>query len=69
MLLKTGIILLLGLTLTAAELREAASVNASNPLSCYSCEGINCQRTTRQNATVTCNDLLDVCVSIYEDCK
>lgn len=65
---KTGIILLLGLTLVAAEFRDA-TVNASRPVSCYSCSGINCQRTTRQNATVACNDLLDVCVTVFEDCK
>lgn len=68
MLWKNGIILLLGLTLAAAELRDAA-VNPSKPRSCYSCAGINCQRTTRQNATVACNDLLDVCVSVFEGCK
>uniref|UniRef100_A0A6P4DUS9 Uncharacterized protein LOC108037135 n=1 Tax=Drosophila rhopaloa TaxID=1041015 RepID=A0A6P4DUS9_DRORH len=41
--------------------------NAVNLPKCYSCEGINCLRTTRQNATVSCSDKLDVCVTIYED--
>ncbi|XP_017044936.1 uncharacterized protein LOC108090666 [Drosophila ficusphila] len=41
--------------------------NAADPPKCYSCDGINCLRTTRQNATVSCADKLDVCVTIYED--
>ncbi|KAH8394671.1 hypothetical protein KR222_001450 [Zaprionus bogoriensis] len=65
MLLKCGIILLLGLALATAELRDV-SINGGSPRNCYSCSGINCQRTSRQNATVQCNDLLDVCVSVFE---
>ncbi|ALC40957.1 CG4377 [Drosophila busckii] len=65
MLLPTTIILLLSLSLTAAEFRDAA-VNASSPRVCYSCEGINCQRTTRQDVSKSCNDLLDICVTVYE---
>ncbi|KAH8300203.1 hypothetical protein KR044_011543 [Drosophila immigrans] len=65
MMSPTGVILLLCLCLAAAELRDSA-VSGSSPRRCYSCEGINCQRTTLQNATVECNDLLDICVTAYE---
>ncbi|KAH8290148.1 hypothetical protein KR054_000480, partial [Drosophila jambulina] len=41
--------------------------NAVETPKCYSCEGINCLRTTRQNATISCPDKLDVCVTIYND--
>ncbi|EDW00883.1 uncharacterized protein LOC6559684 [Drosophila grimshawi] len=66
MTMATAVFLLLCLSLTAAaELRDSA-VSTSSPRHCYSCEGINCQRTTLQNATVQCNDLLDICVTVYE---
>ncbi|EDW60926.1 uncharacterized protein [Drosophila virilis] len=66
MLPQTAVILLLCLPLAfATESREAA-VNASTPRTCYSCEGINCQRTTLQDVTVKCNDLLDTCVTVFE---
>ncbi|KAH8400949.1 hypothetical protein KR009_001971 [Drosophila setifemur] len=42
-------------------------LNAVEPPKCFSCEGINCLRTTLQNATISCADKLDVCVTIYED--
>ncbi|XP_001361681.4 uncharacterized protein [Drosophila pseudoobscura] len=41
--------------------------NAAEPPQCYSCEGINCLRTTKQNVTIGCADRLDICVTIYED--
>ncbi|KAH8327093.1 hypothetical protein KR074_002706, partial [Drosophila pseudoananassae] len=41
--------------------------NAVELPKCYSCEGINCLRTTLQNATASCTDKLDVCVTIFED--
>ncbi|KAM8713500.1 hypothetical protein ACLKA7_013767 [Drosophila subpalustris] len=68
MLSPTGVILFLCLALAAAELRDSL-VSGNSPRRCYSCEGINCQRSTRQNATVACNDLLDICVTVYEGFK
>ncbi|KAH8370169.1 hypothetical protein KR093_002482 [Drosophila rubida] len=65
MLNPVGVVLLLCLCLVAAELKDA-SVSRESPRQCYSCAGINCQRSTRQNATVTCSDLLDVCVTAYD---
>ncbi|XP_022232409.2 uncharacterized protein LOC111080873 [Drosophila obscura] len=41
--------------------------NAAEPPQCYSCEGINCLRTTKQNVTIGCVDRLDICVTIYEN--
>ncbi|KAH8283615.1 hypothetical protein KR018_009577, partial [Drosophila ironensis] len=43
------------------------TLNSVEPPKCYSCDGINCLRTTRQNVTISCTDKLDVCVTIYED--
>lgn len=40
---------------------------ANKVISCHSCYGINCQRTTL-NETKSCLDTLDYCVSIYDKC-
>lgn len=45
------------------------SVNASVPRTCYSCEGINCLRVTKLNATSDCLELLDYCVTVFRGCK
>ncbi|EDW74911.1 uncharacterized protein Dwil_GK15645 [Drosophila willistoni] len=41
--------------------------DASQPRVCYSCEGIQCQIISKQNQTVTCADLLDVCVTVFDE--
>ncbi|KAH8299412.1 hypothetical protein KR044_001200 [Drosophila immigrans] len=41
---------------------------ANTATSCYSCYGINCQRTTL-NQEQTCLDSLDYCVTIYDESK
>ncbi|XP_062131170.1 uncharacterized protein LOC133842190 [Drosophila sulfurigaster albostrigata] len=66
MMSPIGVILLLCFSLTSAELRDS-TVSGNSPRNCYSCEGINCQRTSRQNVTVTCTDVLDICVTAYDD--
>ncbi|XP_023173514.1 uncharacterized protein LOC111601247 [Drosophila hydei] len=66
MLSTQAVILLLCFSLTVASELQKGAVRASAPRNCYSCKGINCQRTTRQNATVKCTDLLDICVTVYE---
>ncbi|XP_030375471.1 uncharacterized protein LOC115624779 [Scaptodrosophila lebanonensis] len=45
---------------------QVLGLEAAQSLQCYSCEGINCQRTTRLNATTTCSDQLDLCVTVYD---
>ncbi|XP_017018828.1 uncharacterized protein [Drosophila kikkawai] len=57
---------LLASHLISAEVQTGVQ-NAVEPPKCYSCEGINCLRTTRQNVTISCSDKLDVCVTIYND--
>ncbi|KAH8373730.1 hypothetical protein KR200_008765 [Drosophila serrata] len=66
MLLYLLTFLLLTSHLTSAEVQPEVQ-NAVEPPKCYSCEGINCLRTTRQNVTISCSDKLDVCVTIYND--
>lgn len=61
------ILLVAGRQISAGIAPEAQ--NAVEPPKCYSCEGINCLRTTLQNVTASCTDKLDVCVTIFEDCK
>ncbi|XP_017077673.2 uncharacterized protein LOC108112356 [Drosophila eugracilis] len=70
-MLKSGCFFILLATLLAVqgisgEISPEVQNSADLP-KCYSCEGINCLRTTLQNATVSCSDKLDVCVTIYED--
>ncbi|XP_043644567.1 uncharacterized protein LOC122614142 [Drosophila teissieri] len=70
MLPSVKFIILLAIFLASQEISGEISAevrNSAEPPKCYSCEGINCLRTTRQNATVSCSDKLDVCVTIYED--
>ncbi|TDG42715.1 hypothetical protein AWZ03_010853 [Drosophila navojoa] len=66
MLSTQAVILVLCCSFAAASQLQKGAVSAAAPRTCYSCEGVNCQRTTRQNATVRCNDLLDICVTVYE---
>lgn len=72
-MLQSGkFVILLALFLASREISGEISRevrNSAESPKCYICEGINCSRTTRQNATVSCSDRLDVCVTIYEDCK
>ncbi|XP_016946652.1 uncharacterized protein LOC108022303 [Drosophila biarmipes] len=60
----------LAFLLASQEISGAVSPEVQNAVElpkCFSCEGVNCLRTTRQNATVSCSDKLDVCVTIYDD--
>ncbi|XP_062131727.1 uncharacterized protein LOC133842586 [Drosophila sulfurigaster albostrigata] len=41
---------------------------ANTATSCYSCYGINCQRTSLSEEQ-TCSDVLDYCVTIYDEAK
>lgn len=41
---------------------------ANKAKTCYTCEGINCMRTSLAN-TKTCLDPLDYCVTVFEKCK
>lgn len=41
----------------------------SKPRTCYSCSGSNCQRTSIASANTTCADNLDICVTVFEECK
>ncbi|KAI8035949.1 uncharacterized protein LOC128256633 [Drosophila gunungcola] len=70
-MLQSGLFLVsLAILLGSQEISGVISTevrNAADLPKCYSCEGVNCMRTTRQNATVSCSDKLDVCVTIYED--
>ncbi|XP_033154044.1 uncharacterized protein LOC117136978 [Drosophila mauritiana] len=70
-MLQSGkFVILLAIFLASREISGEISRevrNSAESPKCYSCEGINCSRTTRQNATVSCSDKLDVCVTIYED--
>ncbi|KAH8358300.1 hypothetical protein KR084_011830 [Drosophila pseudotakahashii] len=62
--------ILLALLLASQEISGQVSTEVKNAVElpkCFSCEGINCLRTTLQNATTSCSDKLDVCVTIYED--
>ncbi|XP_034476759.1 uncharacterized protein LOC117783460 [Drosophila innubila] len=43
-------------------------VKANSITSCYSCYGINCQRTSL-NQEQKCSDSLDYCVTIYDESK
>jgi len=72
MLQSRKVFILLACVLAFQEISGEISAGAQNAVDlpkCFSCEGVNCLRTTRQNATVSCSDKLDVCVTIYEDCK
>ena len=35
---------------------------------CYSCEGINCLRTSKIADKATCTDSVDSCVTVFEEC-
>lgn len=35
---------------------------------CYSCEGINCLRTTKITDKATCIDPVDSCITVFEEC-
>lgn len=41
---------------------------ANKAKTCYTCEGINCMRTSI-STTKTCIDPLDYCVTIFDKCK
>ena len=41
---------------------------ANKAKTCYTCEGINCMRTSLAT-TKTCSDPLDYCVTVFEKCK
>lgn len=41
---------------------------ANKAKTCYTCEGINCMRTSL-SATKTCSNPLDYCVTIFDKCK
>ncbi|XP_016928071.2 uncharacterized protein [Drosophila suzukii] len=70
MLQSRKVFILLACVLAFQEISGEISAGVQNAVDlpkCFSCEGVNCLRTTRQNATVSCSDKLDVCVTIYED--
>lgn len=33
---------------------------------CFSCEGINCLRTSKVNEKATCIDVMDNCVTVFD---
>ncbi|XP_054739548.1 uncharacterized protein LOC129245418 [Anastrepha obliqua] len=61
----TYAILLLGVCALQNLTAAVDVVDPAVPRTCYTCEGINCLRITKLNATTECLDLVDYCVTIF----
>ena len=61
-------VLIVGSFLLLSAVRaDSSAVDPAHPRRCYSCQGLNCYRTSKIEVSSNCTDLLDICVTIFEE--